>query len=184
MCSFLVVASCSFITLGNKFLNMCTGIILLLLPVSILYGTVILLWPTDIFKLVVNTEWFLLKWTKFILTTSVSSPALSWNVSCSTSLTALVLFSYFSEVGNLASLHACLPIHWVLFQCMLPPYLHICLNDMLDYVSLLGLSLQACLATQIWSNSLISVMVLITPAQTLCSSILFTNINTFSLVTV
>ena len=60
MCSFLDVASCSSVTLGNNLLNMCTSIILPLLPVSILYGTIILFWSADVFNIAGNTDQFLL----------------------------------------------------------------------------------------------------------------------------
>ena len=66
---------------------------------------------------------------------------------------------------------------------MLLQYLQVCFDGVLDCVGPLGLYLQACLATQILSNSLVSVMVLITYVLTLCASILFAHDKIFSLMT-
>ena len=54
---FLVATNCSLVILENTFLYMCNGMILPLLPVSTLYGTIILFGPADILKLAVSTEW-------------------------------------------------------------------------------------------------------------------------------
>ena len=79
------------VILGNNFLNMYHGIMLPSLPVSILNGIVILLLPVHISNLVVSINWLLFLYTELILTISISSLLYSWDISCSITLTTLLL---------------------------------------------------------------------------------------------
>ena len=131
------------------------------LPVSTLYGTIILFWPVDIFKLVVSMEWFLLNCIAFMLTGSMLfSPALSWTTSCCTSFTALVFLLLHTALKWPILLHS---VHvfpnaghclrgWLLLQ-----YWHVCFVGVYVCMCLLGLSLCAFFVTFILSNSFASV---------------------------
>ena len=117
----------------------------------------------------------------------MSSLVVCFIVSCSTSFTALVpllLQTFWKWPILLHSMHIFPYTRHCLGGCVLPQYLQVCLNGVLDYIGPLGLSMWAYLATQILSNSFVSVMALITAAWVLCASILFAHDKIFSLVMV
>ena len=105
-------------------LNMCSGIMLPLLPVSILYGTIILFWSA------VFLTWHLV-WNSFYQTeVNLCSPMQCLCLHC------LVLSlappgpptpTYFLEVANLAALHAhlsiCRALSWWVCAATVPAYL-------------------------------------------------------------
>ena len=72
-------------------LNMCHGIMLPLLPIFILYGTIIMLLPACISNSTVNIDQILFICTESILTVSILPLLNSWDVSTSISFTALLL---------------------------------------------------------------------------------------------
>ena len=73
---FLVATNCSFVALWNDFLYMCKGMMFPLLPVSTLYGSIILTLFDNVFRFVVITECLLLKLIEFIFTMPI------WSSSC------------------------------------------------------------------------------------------------------
>ena len=132
-------------------------------------------------------EQFLLNCTEFMLTNSMSSSVLSCTVSCSISFTTLflmLLWTFQKWSILLHSVHIFPYARHCLGGYVLPQYLHVCFDGMLDCVGPFGFSLWACLATQIWSNSFVSVLVLIVTAWALCASTIFTYDKIFSLVMV
>ena len=64
----LVATNCSFVALGNNVLYMCKHIMFPSLPVSTLYGTIILTRFGDVFRFTLITEHLLLKLIEFIFT--------------------------------------------------------------------------------------------------------------------
>ena len=158
---FMDFLSCSTVTFLNNFLNIYSGIMLLSLPVSYLYGISTMLLHACVSKCAVITNWLLFKCTKSILTVSTSS---SWD-SCS------VLTSTSSTTWSHLLLHTFLkwpisphPVHvfpyaghcwgtWISLQ-----YLHSHLWD-IAFVFCLILLLFGFWATLIlsnWHNSVIS----------------------------
>ena len=124
---FLSLAS---ISLGNNFLNMYHGIMLPSLPMSILYGTVILLSPAHISNLAVSIDRFLFIYTEIIILIVSISPLLySWDISCSISFTTLIvlLWQTFLKCPTLLYPTHVLPYagHY-LSWCTPPQYLHGC----------------------------------------------------------
>ena len=109
-------------------------------------------------------------------------------VSCSILFTALVLLllqTFWKWPILLHSVYTFPYARHCLRGGVLMQYLHVCFNGMLNCVGPLSLfSLCACLATQILSNSFVSVVLLITAAWALCASTLFTHDKIFSLVMV
>ena len=181
---FTVATSCSFVTSGNSFLKICMGIILPLLPMSILYGIFMLFLPADVFKLVVMMNQFVFNWTEYTLTISMSSLALSCMVSCPTSCSALVfllLQTVLKWPNLLHSMHTLPYAGYCLGGCKLPQYLHACHAGVLDCAGLFGLSLHADLDTFL-SNSLDSVILFITAAWALCVPTLFAHVRTLPFV--
>ena len=99
----------------NSLLNMCHGIMLPLLPISILYGTIILLSTACISNSAINSDQFLFTCIESILTVSILPLLYCWDVShyfiyCPTSSAV----AYFLEMSQLATPHTCLPICWTL----------------------------------------------------------------------
>ena len=91
MCLLMVFLSLAPVTLGNNFLNMCQGIMLPSLPISILYGIVSLLLPVCISNSAVNIDQFLFIYTESILTISISPLLYSLDISCSILFITLLL---------------------------------------------------------------------------------------------
>ena len=164
------------VTLGNNFLNMCQGIMLPSLPVSILYGTVSLLLPAHVANSEVHIDQFLYICTESILTVSIS-PLLS----VGTSLAPFCLFLYFFCCSipswNAPSCHTphthILPYtEHCLSWCNPPQYLHGCHCDV-QPTGALVVSSFAFFDTFILLNCLDSVSIFKTAACALCASTLF-----------
>ena len=167
---------------------MYSGMIWLLLPVSTVYGTIILFGPSDVFKFTVSMEQFLLKWIELMLTESMLfSSTLSWTASCSTSFMTLALLLLHIALKCPILLHSvhvfpyaghCLG-RWLLPQC-----LHICFVGIVVCMCFPGLPLCVCFSFIIFSlsNSFGSMRLFMLVDGAFCTLTLFAQNNTFLLM--
>ena len=121
--------TCSSVTFLNKFLNMNNGMILPLLPISILYRITIVFLPDCVSSSAVSNDQILFKCTELILTLSISPSFHSCDSSISSSFTALSLLLWHTFLKCLILIQ---PAHVLLYarHCLsvynLPQYLHGC----------------------------------------------------------
>ena len=105
----------------NNLLNIYSGIKLPSLPVSILYGTSIVVLPTCVSRCTVISKSFLLRYNEFILTVSIFSSCGSDAISTSTSWTAHSPYLCILSWSGLSSHIQHLSICWTLSWCMASP---------------------------------------------------------------
>ena len=90
-CLLMVFLNLASVMFGKSLLDIYHVIMLFPLPVSVLYGTIILLLPTHVSNSTVNYDQFLFICTESMLTVSILPSLYSWDVSNSISFIALLL---------------------------------------------------------------------------------------------
>ena len=173
-----------FCNILNSLLSMCHGIMLPLLPVSILYRIIILLVPACISNSAINNDQFLFRCTESILTVSILSLLYSLDISTSMSFTALSLLLWHTLLKCLVlpqPAHVFLYAGHCLSGCTPPQYWHGCCCDV-QPTRALTLSSFGLKDIFTLSNCLDSVSVSHTAACTLYTPTLFAQASTPLLV--